>query len=209
MGQVYLGYSPAGRPVAVKVIHPELARDERVSGEPSQRRRSPPPGKVNGPYTAPVIAAGPDDAIPWLATAYVAGPCGRPDTARGPGPASARNGPVARWRPRRGAILAAIHAAAVVHRDLKPSNVLLVADGPRVIDFGISWAGANSALTTTGLVIGTPGFMAPALRPAPRPGPKVTSSPSARFWPSRRHGPPPVYGWQSGLRAVPGGARAA
>ncbi len=72
MGRVYLGSSPAGRAVAVKVVHPELARDEmfrkRFRREVAAARR------VSGAYTAPVIDAGPDDEIPWLATAYVAGP---------------------------------------------------------------------------------------------------------------------------------------
>ena len=57
--------------------------------------------------------------------------------------------------------LSAIHAAGVVHRDLKPANVLLAQDGPRVIDFGISRAVEASALTHTGLVVGSPGFMSP------------------------------------------------
>jgi serine/threonine protein kinase len=58
--------------------------------------------------------------------------------------------------------LSAIHKAGVVHRDLKPSNVLLAEDGPRVIDFGISRAAAEAtALTQTGLVVGSPGFMSP------------------------------------------------
>ena len=48
-----------------------------------------------------------------------------------------------------------------MHRDLKPSNVLLASDGPRVIDFGISLTGDGGALTRTGLVVGSPGFMSP------------------------------------------------
>ena len=57
--------------------------------------------------------------------------------------------------------LASIHAAGVVHRDLKPSNVLLAADGPRVIDFGIAKAVDASLMTRTGFTVGTPGFMSP------------------------------------------------
>ena len=49
----------------------------------------------------------------------------------------------------------------MVHRDLKPANVLLADDGPRMIDFGISRAVESSALTSTGLVVGSPGFMSP------------------------------------------------
>jgi serine/threonine protein kinase len=109
-------------------------------------------------FTALVADADADGPLPWLATAYVPGP----SLAQ----AVAEHGPLPP-----GAVLAltaglaegltAIHAVGVVHRDLKPSNVLLAADGPRVIDFGISRAAENSALTGTGLVIGSPGFMSP------------------------------------------------
>src|SRR5260370_17076369 len=57
--------------------------------------------------------------------------------------------------------LAAIHAAGVVHRDLKPSNVMLTDDPPIVIDFGIAQTGDATRLTQTGLVMGTPGYLAP------------------------------------------------
>jgi serine/threonine protein kinase len=81
----------------------------------------------------------------------------------------AEQGPLPAWSVRRLAAglaegLSAIHAAGVVHRDLKPSNVLLTQDGPRVIDFGISqavWGAEAGALTRTGLVVGSPGFMSP------------------------------------------------
>jgi len=69
MGQVFLGYSPAGRAVAVKVIHPELAKDPMFR---TRFRREVAAAKaVSGAYTAPVTAAGPDDDPPWLATAFV------------------------------------------------------------------------------------------------------------------------------------------
>src|ERR1700740_3203287 len=72
MGRVYLGHSPAGRAVAVKVVHPELARDEeflaRFRNEVIAARA------VSGLYTAPVVASGLNDDPPWLATVYVPGP---------------------------------------------------------------------------------------------------------------------------------------
>ena len=57
----------------------------------------------------------------------------------------------------------AVHGAGVVHRDLKPSNVIVGDDGPVLIDFGIAQAADDSRLTAEGLVIGTPGYLAPEL----------------------------------------------
>jgi hypothetical protein len=57
--------------------------------------------------------------------------------------------------------LAAIHHAGIVHRDLKPSNVLLAADGPKVIDFGIARALEATSLTRTGMSVGSPQFISP------------------------------------------------
>ncbi|HUZ38359.1 MAG TPA: serine/threonine-protein kinase, partial [Streptosporangiaceae bacterium] len=95
---------------------------------------------------------------PWLATAYVPGPSlAEAVAADGPLPA----GSVLALAAGLAEGLAEIHAAGVVHRDLKPSNVLLTADGPRVIDFGISRAADVSTLTRAGLVMGSPGFMSP------------------------------------------------
>src|ERR1700733_3582522 len=72
MGQVYLGFSPAGRAVAIKMVHGQFARDpeflQRFSREVAAA------GAVSGMYTAPVVASGLSDDPPWLATAYVPGP---------------------------------------------------------------------------------------------------------------------------------------
>jgi serine/threonine protein kinase len=156
MGRVYLGASPAGRAVAIKVVHPELARDEeflaRFRNEVAAARA------VSGMYTAPVVASGLDDNPPWLATVFVPGPALDDVVAKhGPLPEAAL------WRLAAGLAeaLAAVHACGVLHRDLKPSNVLMAADGPHVIDFGISRAMEGTHLTATGIVVGTPGYMSP------------------------------------------------
>ncbi len=156
MGRVYLGLSPAGRAVAIKVVHPDLASDAeflRRFGQEVAAARA-----VSGIYTAPVVASGLNEHPPWLATAFVPGP--PLDQLVG------ENGPLpeqALWPLLAGLVeaLQAIHACGVVHRDLKPANVLLAADGPRVIDFGISRATDGTALTAAGVVFGTPGFMSP------------------------------------------------
>ncbi|CAL9540680.1 protein kinase domain-containing protein [Streptomyces sp. enrichment culture] len=156
MGRVYLARSPGGRAVAVKVVREALLRDEgfrrRFVREVAAARR------VTGFFTAAVVDADPEGDPAWLATEYVPGLSLQEAVARhGVWPEAAVRGLGAALAE----ALAAVHAADLVHRDLKPSNVLLAADGPRVIDFGISAAADDTALTQTGTVIGTPGFIPP------------------------------------------------
>jgi serine/threonine protein kinase len=140
----------------VKVIRTDLAQDPEFRAR--FRREIAVARKVSGWYTAPVIDADVDGEVPWLATAYVPGPS-LADAVRDHGPLPAAS--VLELAAGLAEGLSAIHAAGVVHRDLKPANVLLAEDGPRVIDFGISRAAEASALTHTGLVVGSPGFMSP------------------------------------------------
>jgi serine/threonine protein kinase len=156
MGQVYLAQSPGGRAVAVKVIRPELAAGrgfrERFAREVAAARG------VSGMFTAAVVDADPDADLPWMATTYVDGPSLADVVGEhGPLPPDA----VLALAAGLAEGLQAIHRAGLVHRDLKPSNVLLAADGPRVIDFGVSWAYQDSRLTDSGLVVGSPGFISP------------------------------------------------
>jgi outer membrane protein assembly factor BamB len=156
MGQVFLGHSPGGRAVAVKVVHPHLARDAAFVDR--FRREVAAAQAVNGSYAAPVVAAGPDDDPPWLATAYVPGPSlAEVVTGAGPLPEDA----VLKLAAGLAEALRVIHACGLVHRDLKPGNVLLAPDGPRVIDFGIARALDGTALTSAESLLGTPAFMSP------------------------------------------------
>ncbi|MFJ8883207.1 protein kinase [Streptomyces sp. NPDC102402] len=156
MGRVYLSHTRGGRPVAIKVVRPELADDpdfrRRFAREIKAARQ------VQGAYTAELIDADAEGTPPWLATLYVPGPSLTEAVARrGPLPV-----PAVLWLMAGVAeALQAIHAQGIVHRDLKPSNVLLAADGPRVIDFGIALAAGGTSYTVPGSVIGTPSFMAP------------------------------------------------
>ncbi len=156
MGQVFLGVSPGGRPVAVKVVRAELAADSefrhRFAREVDAARR------VGGFHTAPVVDADPGADPPWMVTAYIAGPSLHA-VVSGAGPLTLAATAALGAALAEG--LAAIHACGLVHRDLKPANIIMAEDGPRIIDFGIARPAGDTGLTTPGTVIGTYAFMAP------------------------------------------------
>ncbi|RDI55433.1 serine/threonine-protein kinase [Nocardia mexicana] len=156
MGRVYLGRTAGGRTVAVKVVRPDLAGNPefrtRFRREVTAARR------VAGPYTVPVLDADVDSYRPWLATGFVSG-LSLTDAVDGYGPLPEAS--LLTLATGLAHALTDIHATGLIHRDLKPSNVLLAVDGPRVIDFGIARAVEDTALTTTGQLIGSPGYMCP------------------------------------------------
>ncbi|MGW0641847.1 protein kinase domain-containing protein [Streptomyces badius] len=187
MGTVFLARTSSGRRVAIKLIHQHFAGDDefriRFRQEVAAARR------VSGAFTAAVVDAAPEADQPWMATTYIEGPTlAQRITDRGP-----LSGPELRSL----AIglaeaLRDIHRVGVVHRDLKPSNVVLSAEGPRVIDFGISRAVDQETLTMTGRVIGTPPFMSPEQLQAPRgvgPRSDVFSLGTLLVYAATGHGP--------------------
>jgi serine/threonine protein kinase len=155
MGTVYLSFTRGGLPIAIKLVKPDLAADPefryRFAREIAVARR------VQGPYTASVVDADPDAEIPWFASTYIAGPSLQK--------AVSDYGPLPRtsvFRMLAGAAegIQAMHKAGLIHRDLTPANLLLAEGGPRLIDFGIARA-VDSPVTSPGILIGTPGYMAP------------------------------------------------
>ncbi|HEX4815513.1 MAG TPA: serine/threonine-protein kinase [Nonomuraea sp.] len=158
-GEVHLALDAAGRTVAVKVLHPHVAADAgalaRLAREVETMRR------VGGPHVAEVLDASLEGPRPYLVTRYVQGR-----------PLSAVPVPVADLRGLAAGLadaLLAMHEAGVVHRDLKPANVILTEGRPVVIDFGIASALDSLAVTASGAVVGTPGYLAPEVlegRPA-------------------------------------------
>lgn len=161
MGEVYLARRRAAGArepelAAVKTIRQDAGADEEFRIR--FRREVEAARAVTDPRTAAVLDAEVRAARPWLATEYVPGPA-LADAVRSCGPLP--YGAVRVLGAELAAALGSIHAARVLHRDLKPGNVLLAAGGPRVIDFGIARAFDATALTATGMVVGTPGFMSP------------------------------------------------
>ncbi|MBT3149855.1 serine/threonine protein kinase [Streptomyces sp. CHD11] len=157
MGRVYLGRSAGGRTVAVKIVHPHFALDEEFRAR--FRREVDAARRVGGAWTASVLDADPGARVPWVATAYAAGPSlAAAVTDAGPLPAHT----VRTLGAGLAEALTAVHELGMVHRDVKPSNVLLTLDGPLLIDFGIIRAmDGTASLTSTGVSIGSPGYMSP------------------------------------------------
>ncbi|WP_270891979.1 serine/threonine-protein kinase [Streptomyces sp. DHE17-7] len=151
MGRVYLARSPGGRTVAVKVVRPDLAADgdfrARFRHEVEVARA------VSGRFTAPVVDADRTPAECWPRDTVLG-----PDLQDWSPPRALRTHGSRGWRRARAPPRI---RAGLIHRDLKPSNVLLAADGPRLIDFGIARAVDGSRMTQTGVVVGSPGYMSP------------------------------------------------
>ena len=167
MGVVYLGVSWDGAPVAVKVLRPELAGDEEFRHRFGREVAA--LVQVKGVCTVRVIEADSQSATPFVVTEYARGPSlseyidkqgsVAPDMLFGLATGLAE-------------ALTTIHAAGIMHRDLKPSNIILTDAGPKVIDFGIARRQDTTAVTRTGMMIGSMGFMAPE-QISGHPGPEA------------------------------------
>lgn len=163
MGEVFLarpkrlgaGYGPDDL-VAMKVIRNEVARDAEYLRRFA--REAAVAASVDSPYVARLTDSHVTDELPWLATEFVVGPTLAQAVGRhGPLP----RGALARLGEGMARALVAVHAAGATHRDLKPANVLLAADGPRLIDFGVARTRTATTLTSTGHMVGTPAYMSP------------------------------------------------
>ncbi|WP_396447121.1 serine/threonine-protein kinase [Actinomadura sp.] len=157
-GAVFLGKAPGGEYVAIKLLHAQMANDPaaraRFTREVSAAQ------KVEPFCTARVLEADVHGDQPYVVSEFIDGPSLH-DVVAHDGPRSPEE--LERLAIGTATALAAIHEAGIVHRDFKPNNVMLAADGPRVVDFGIARTvnSQESAVTATGMVVGTPGYLAP------------------------------------------------
>lgn len=154
-GTVFLGTSPSGQQAAVKLLHTHFGHD--LDARRHFHRELASLQRVAPFCTARVLAADPDADPPYVISEYIDGPSLQ-DAVRDNG--VLRGADLDRLAVATATALGAIHAAGVVHRDFKPANVLLAADGPRVIDFGIARPIDATAATVSG-VVGTPAYMPP------------------------------------------------
>ena len=159
MGVVHLALDPSGRAVAIKVLRPHIADDPEARDR--LQRELDTLARVDHPRVAPVFDADISGPLPYLVTRYIGGdPLDDVVTAYGPLPGPA----LLTLAQGLADALDAIHAAGIVHRDLKPGNVMLDDDGlPVLIDFGIAHVADDVRLTSSGLVMGTPGYLAPEI----------------------------------------------
>jgi serine/threonine protein kinase len=157
-GTVYLGRSSSGGYVAIKLLHDQMNTDS--SARTRFAREVEAAQKVSPFCTAQVLDYDLNGRPPYIISEFIDGP---PlyDVVVQKG--SFRGASLERLAIGTATALAAIHEAGIVHRDFKPNNVLLASDGPRVVDFGIARSvnSQQSSVTATGMVVGTPGYLAP------------------------------------------------
>ncbi|WP_245928770.1 serine/threonine-protein kinase [Murinocardiopsis flavida] len=156
MGTVFAAIDADGHPAALKMVHREYAADPEFRAR--FRREVDLIGRVRSHCTPEFRSADTESDRPWLATEYIPGPTLRRHVrAHGPLTDSMLMGLAAGIAE----ALQAIHRLGIVHRDLKPGNIILAPDGPKVLDFGIARAIEESAITRSGGLFGTAGWLAP------------------------------------------------
>ncbi|MDQ0372162.1 serine/threonine-protein kinase [Cellulomonas humilata] len=158
MGTVYRAVDGGGDAVALKLLHPHVGSDAVTRDR--LRREVHALQKLKHPGVAAVLDAEADSTEAFLVTELVSGD-NLEEHVRERGTLDAEE--LLDLAEGLRDTLVAVHGAGVVHRDLKPSNVIVGDDGPVLIDFGLAQAADDSKLTADGLVLGTPGYLAPEL----------------------------------------------
>ena len=158
-GVVYRAVDGQGTEVALKVIRPEMTRDEgsrkRLAHEIRALR------EFRHAHLVPLLDAGEADGVSFIAFAYVAGSETLSSRLEREGVFDPTT--VVRLARQIGSALDAMHEAGMVHRDVKPSNVILSGDQALLSDLGLVRGAGYTALTRPGRVLGTADYLAPEL----------------------------------------------
>lgn len=168
MGSVWRVRDDGGHQYAMKILRDSLA-EEDASGERSRdqltarerlRREAMALQKVRHPGVCGIVDMELDDALAFIVTELIDGKNLREDVR-----ANGRyvGDDLERLGRKLIEAVKAVHAAGIVHRDIKPTNVMVSNTGPVLVDFGIAMGEGESHVTRTGLVMGTPGFIAPEI----------------------------------------------
>ena len=168
MGSVWRVRDDGGHRYAMKILRDSLA-EEDASGERSRdqltarerlRREAMALQKVRHPGVCGIVDMELDDALAFIVTELIDGKNLREDVR-----ANGRyvGDDLERLGRKLIEAVKAVHAAGIVHRDIKPTNVMVSNTGPVLVDFGIAMGEGESHVTRTGLVMGTPGFIAPEI----------------------------------------------
>ena len=171
MGSVWRARDDGGQDYAMKILRESLTEDDqdrpdsaetrdRASARERLRREALSLKRINHPGVCQIVDMELDDALAFIVTELIEGRNLRDDVAA--------NGPytgddLERLTSKMIDAVRAVHRAGIVHRDIKPTNVMISASGPVLVDFGIAMGQGESHVTRTGLVMGTPGFIAPEI----------------------------------------------
>ena len=170
MGSVWRVRDDGGQEYAMKILRDSLSEDdvppdspearERLTARERLRREAMALRRVQHPGVCGIVDMELDDSLAFIVTELIEGKNLRDDVA-----ANGRYVGTDLERLTRKLIDAvkAVHAAGIIHRDIKPTNVMVSATGPILVDFGIAMGEGESHVTRTGLVMGTPGFIAPEI----------------------------------------------
>lgn len=167
MGSVWRARDDGGHEYAMKILRDSLDEDggeeerrETVTARERLRREAMSLKKVNHPGVCGIVDMELDDALAFIVTELIEGRNLKDDVA-----ANGRyvGDDLERLAAKLIDAVKAVHAAGIVHRDIKPTNVMVSATGPVLVDFGIAMGEGESHVTRTGLVMGTPGFIAPEI----------------------------------------------
>lgn len=159
MGDVYLAtHAELGRAVAVKIMSPDLTRNEELVGR--FRREAESAARLEHPNLVEIYDVGEDNGYHYLVMAYVEGQ-NLQDLVDQKGRLEPREAARIAYEVARG--LQAVHAEGIVHRDIKPGNILISSSGDvKIVDFGLAFdAEDKTTLTVVGAIMGTPWYLSP------------------------------------------------